>query len=84
VGTDKKKKEEPKELAVKEEAKVEEVKEDIDEVIMGNVLPSGLGQNPARQAMIKAGLPMVAGAITVNKVCGSGLFRTQNPVGATP
>jgi acetyl-CoA C-acetyltransferase len=48
-------------------------KEDIDEVIMGNVLPHGLGQNPARQAMIKAGLPMSGGAITVNKVCGSGL-----------
>jgi len=48
-------------------------KEDVDEVIMGNVLPSGLGQNPARQAMIKARLPMPGGAITVNKVCGSGL-----------
>lgn len=48
-------------------------KEDVDEVIMGNVLPFGLGQNPARQAMIKAGLPMSVGAITVNKVCGSGL-----------
>lgn len=48
-------------------------KEDVDEVIMGNVLPFGLGQNPARQAMIKAGLPMEAGALTINKVCGSGL-----------
>jgi acetyl-CoA C-acetyltransferase len=48
-------------------------KKDVDEVIMGNVLPIGLGQNPARQAMIKAGLPMAGGAITVNKVCGSGL-----------
>ncbi len=47
--------------------------EDVDEVIMGNVLPFGLGQNPERQAMIKAGLPMAGGAITVNKVCGSGL-----------
>jgi acetyl-CoA C-acetyltransferase len=46
---------------------------DVDEVIMGNVLPSGSGQNPARQAMIRAGLPMPAGALTVNKVCGSGL-----------
>ncbi len=45
----------------------------VDEVIMGNVLPSGLGQNPARQAMIRAGLPMTATALTVNKVCGSGL-----------
>jgi acetyl-CoA C-acetyltransferase len=48
-------------------------KKEVDEVILGNVLPFGLGQNPARQAMIKAGLPMSAGAITVNKVCGSGL-----------
>lgn len=48
-------------------------KEDVDEVIMGNVLPFGLGQNPARQAMIKAGLPMSGGALTINKVCGSGL-----------
>ncbi len=47
--------------------------EDVDEVIMGNVLPHGLGQNPARQAMIKAGLPWEVGAITINKVCGSGL-----------
>jgi len=46
---------------------------DVDEVIMGNVLPSGLGQNPARQAMIRASLPMTAEALTVNKVCGSGL-----------
>jgi acetyl-CoA C-acetyltransferase len=48
-------------------------KEDVDEVIMGNVLPCGLGQNPARQSMIKAGLPWDVGCITVNKVCGSGL-----------
>ncbi len=47
--------------------------EDIDEVIMGSVLPHGLGQNPARQTMIRAGLPWEVGAITVNKVCGSGL-----------
>ena len=47
--------------------------DDIDEVIMGNVLPHGLGQNPARQTMIRAGLPWGVGAITVNKVCGSGL-----------
>jgi acetyl-CoA C-acetyltransferase len=45
----------------------------VDEVIMGNVLPHGLGQNPARQAMMKAGLPQEGGAFTVNKVCGSGL-----------
>ncbi len=48
-------------------------KEDVDEVLMGNVLPCGLGQNPARQSMIKAGLPWDTGCITVNKVCGSGL-----------
>jgi acetyl-CoA C-acetyltransferase len=48
-------------------------KEEVDEVIMGNVLPCGLGQNPARQSMIKAGLPWDVGCITVNKVCGSGL-----------
>jgi acetyl-CoA C-acetyltransferase len=48
-------------------------KEQVDEVIMGNVLPGGLGQNPARQALLKAGLPYEVGAITVNKVCGSGL-----------
>jgi acetyl-CoA C-acetyltransferase len=46
---------------------------EVEEVIMGNVLPSSLGQNPARQAMIRACLPMSAGALTVNKVCGSGL-----------
>lgn len=48
-------------------------KDIVDEVIMGNVVPTGLGQNPARQAMIKAGMPMKGGAITINKVCGSGL-----------
>jgi acetyl-CoA C-acetyltransferase len=48
-------------------------KEYVDELIMGCVLPHGLGQNPARQAMVKAGLPWEVGAITVNKVCGSGL-----------
>lgn len=46
---------------------------DVDEVIMGNVLPCGLGQNPARQALIKGGLPHKVEAVTVNKVCGSGL-----------
>lgn len=45
----------------------------IDEVIMGNVLQSGQGQNPARQAMIKAGIPKETPAFTLNKVCGSGL-----------
>ena len=45
----------------------------IDEVIVGNVLQAGLGQNPARQAALKAGLPDSIAAYTVNKVCGSGL-----------
>lgn len=45
----------------------------VDEVIMGNVLQAGLGQNPARQASIKAGLPQTVPAMTINKVCGSGL-----------
>jgi acetyl-CoA C-acetyltransferase len=48
-------------------------KEAVSEVVMGCVLPHGLGQNPARQAMVKAGLPWDVGAITINKVCGSGL-----------
>jgi acetyl-CoA C-acetyltransferase len=45
----------------------------IDEVIMGNVLQAGQGQNPARQAMIRAGIPKETSAFTINKVCGSGL-----------
>mgnify|MGYP002508054059 CR=1 FL=1 len=45
----------------------------VDEVIMGNVLQAGLGQNPARQAAIRAGLPETVPAMTINKVCGSGL-----------
>ena len=47
--------------------------DDVDEVIMGNVLPCGLGQNPARQALLRGGLPHALEATTVNKVCGSGL-----------
>lgn len=45
----------------------------VDEVIMGNVLQAGQGQNPARQAALRAGLPVAVPALTVNKVCGSGL-----------
>jgi acetyl-CoA C-acetyltransferase len=45
----------------------------VDEVIMGNVLQAGLGQNPARQAAIGAGLPNEVSSMTINKVCGSGL-----------
>ena len=48
-------------------------KADVDEVIMGQVLPCGYGQNPARQASIKAGLPYETQCFTINKVCGSGL-----------
>lgn len=46
--------------------------EDIDEVIMGCVIQAGLGQNPARQAALKGGLPHTVSAFTVNKVCGRG------------
>jgi acetyl-CoA C-acetyltransferase len=47
--------------------------EQVEQVIMGNVLQAGLGQAPARQAGIGAGIPADAGAVTINKVCGSGL-----------
>lgn len=47
--------------------------EDVDEVIMGCVIQAGLGQNPARQAALRGGLPSTVSAVTVNKVCGSGL-----------
>src|SRR5947209_16997624 len=47
--------------------------EEVDEVIYGNVLQAGVGQNPARQSALKAGLPETIAAYTVNKVCGSGL-----------
>ena len=45
----------------------------VDEVILGNALTAGLGQNPARQALIKAGVPVHVPALTINQVCGSGL-----------
>ena len=45
----------------------------VDECIMGNVVSAGLGQNPARQAALNGGLPDHVAALTVNKVCGSGL-----------
>src|SRR5206468_9531860 len=47
--------------------------EAVSEVILGQVLTGGSGQNPARQALIKSGLPNVIPAMTINKVCGSGL-----------
>ena len=61
-------------IAIKEALRRGDVKPDtIDEVIMGNVLQAGVGQNPARQAARGAGLPDAIGSFTVNKVCGSGL-----------
>src|SRR5437773_9442835 len=47
--------------------------DDVEEVIMGNVIQGGVGQAPARQASIKAGIPASVSALTINKVCGSGL-----------
>lgn len=47
--------------------------EEVDEVIMGCVIQAGLGQNPARQAALRAGIPFGVSAVTINKVCGSGL-----------
>ena len=49
------------------------IKKEVNECIMGMVLPCGYGQNPAKLAAVKAGLPWNVGAVTVNKVCGSGL-----------
>jgi acetyl-CoA C-acetyltransferase len=61
-------------IAVKEALRRREIPVDqIDEVIMGNVLQAGVGQNPARQAARGAGVPDAVGSFTVNKVCGSGL-----------
>ena len=61
-------------VAVKEAVKRAGIKaEDVDEVIMGCVVQAGLGQAPARQAALKAGLPPEVSALTVNMVCGSGL-----------
>ena len=54
----------------------------VDEVILGNVLQAGLGQNPARQAALKAGLPVAVPALTINKVCGSGLKSVNMAVQA--
>ena len=53
----------------------------IDEVFMGSVVPAGLGQAPARQASIKAGIPARVGAVTLNKVCGSGLKTAMMAAG---
>src|ERR1035438_5286349 len=51
--------------------------EQISEVIMGQVLTAGIGQNGARQAMIRAGIPDMVPAMTIGKVCGSGLKATH-------
>ena len=61
-------------LAIKEAIHKSKLKtDDIDEVIMGHVLTSGVGQNPARQASIHAGIPVTTPAYIINQVCGSGL-----------
>ena len=61
-------------IAVRESVKRAGIKpEDVDEVIMGCVIQAGLGQNPARQAALNGGIPSTVSAVTVNKVCGSGL-----------
>lgn len=61
-------------LVVREAVRRAGVKpEEVDEVIMGCVIQAGLGQNPARQAALRGGLPNTVSAVTVNKVCGSGL-----------
>jgi acetyl-CoA C-acetyltransferase len=61
-------------IVVRESVKRAGIKpEDVDEVIMGCVIQAGLGQNPARQAALNGGLPSTVAAVTINKVCGSGL-----------
>jgi acetyl-CoA C-acetyltransferase len=61
-------------LVIKEAVKRAGIKpEDVDEVYMGNVIQAGLGQNVARQASVKAGIPVEKPALTINMVCGSGL-----------
>jgi acetyl-CoA C-acetyltransferase len=61
-------------LVVREAVRRAGVKpEEVDEVIMGNVIQAGVGQNPARQAALKGGLPDTVSAVTLNMVCGSGL-----------
>src|SRR5919106_3734851 len=61
-------------MVVRESVKRAGVKpEDVDEVIMGCVIQAGLGQNPARQAALRGNIPFGVSAVTINKVCGSGL-----------
>src|SRR6266511_2945677 len=61
-------------IVVREAVKRAGIKaEEVDEVMMGCVIQAGLGQNPARQAALHGGLPDKVSALTINKVCGSGL-----------
>ncbi|HEV2914074.1 MAG TPA: acetyl-CoA C-acetyltransferase [Pyrinomonadaceae bacterium] len=61
-------------LVVRESVRRAQVKpEEVDEVIMGCVIQAGVGQNPARQAALRGGIPFGVSAVTINKVCGSGL-----------
>ena len=61
-------------IVIKEAIKRAGIKaREVEQVIMGNVLPAGLGQAPARQSALGAGLPLSVNALTINKVCGSGL-----------
>ncbi len=61
-------------IVIKEAIKRAKIdKDSVDEVLMGQVLPHGYGQNPAKQAAVKAGMPWETECITVNKVCGSAL-----------
>src|SRR5688572_9208402 len=61
-------------IAIREALKRSRVSPDqVGEVVMGQVLQGGAGQAPARQAMLKAGVPASVSAVTINKVCGSGL-----------
>src|SRR5678815_5377680 len=61
-------------IAIREAVRRSGVSPDhLQEVIMGNVLQGGVGQAPARQAMLTAGIPASVSAVTINKVCGSGL-----------
>lgn len=63
-------------------SEVPAIKGHVDEVLMGSVLQAGLGQNPARQAALKAGLPDTMSAMTINKVCGSGLEAVMRAAAA--
>ena len=66
-------------IVIKETIKKSNLKfNDIDDLIMGQVLTAGSGQNPARQAGIKAGLPVEKPACVINQVCGSGLRSIAN------